>query len=256
MSRALHLQSRRAATLIALAACAPPACSSPAARENVLAHTETMLGLSITENPATRSYQGRLGYGRHELFHVPTSKLVAGGEHVTSGAPVGPAPVTFNDPASVPDVLAEIQVGGTLRGSSQKVRLYQRLAVGSNAVRSPAASLMMAPDDVSASRARRDLDDPVRAATREALRPRLAALVERSQGLEFAPAGAAPGASDSPWLTWSQAADTWSAALGASSYAELWQQADADRLAQFCARWERALTSESRPLTTRTPPHP
>jgi hypothetical protein len=88
---------------------------------SVVVATQTGLGISISENPATQLYEGRLGYFRNEVAYIPGNT---------------------NNPASIPDVLMEIRMENLLRGGM----IYQRLAVGKTAVTQPGASLMFAKD--------------------------------------------------------------------------------------------------------------
>jgi hypothetical protein len=88
---------------------------------SVITTTQTGLGISISENPSTQLYEARLGYFRNEFAYVPGNT---------------------NDPTSVPDVLLEIRMENLFRGGL----VYQRLAVGKNAVSQPGASLMFARD--------------------------------------------------------------------------------------------------------------
>lgn len=118
-------------------------CSERVQRENVFANTETGVGIFIAQDPKTQMYEGKIGYFRHELFYVPTGKLVTykndNGElieDVTGGQ-------IKNDANIVPDVLAEIRVGVAAQGNTPKMDLYQRLAVGPTAVGSDAAKIMM-----------------------------------------------------------------------------------------------------------------
>ena len=75
-----------------------------AMQDKVLVATSTILGFEFAQNPATGMYQGRFGYARAEIALVPTNGV---------------------------DVLTEIQFN-LMNGGG----LYQRMAVGSNAVRS------------------------------------------------------------------------------------------------------------------------
>jgi hypothetical protein len=88
---------------------------------SVITTTQTGLGISISENPSTQLYEARLGYFRNEFAYVPGNT---------------------NDPTSVPDVMLEIRMENLFRGGL----VYQRLAVGKNAVSQPGASLMFARD--------------------------------------------------------------------------------------------------------------
>jgi|PlaIllAssembly_1097288.scaffolds.fasta_scaffold19003_5 hypothetical protein len=89
--------------------------------KSVVTTTQTGLGISISENPSTQLYEARLGYFRNEFAFVPGDT---------------------NCPATVPDVMMEIRMENIFKGGL----VYQRLAVGKNAVQQPGASLMFARD--------------------------------------------------------------------------------------------------------------
>lgn len=86
---------------------------------SVITSTQTGLGVSVSENPSTQLYELRFGYFRNEFAFVPGNT---------------------NCPASVPDVLMEIRMENIIKGGL----VYQRLAVGSNAVSQPGAALLFA----------------------------------------------------------------------------------------------------------------
>lgn len=88
---------------------------------SVVTTTQTGVGVSLSENPTTQLYEMRLGYFRNEFAFVPGNT---------------------NDPTSIPDVMMEIHIENILKGG----HIYQRLAVGRNAVSQPGASLMFARD--------------------------------------------------------------------------------------------------------------
>ena len=88
---------------------------------SVITSTQTGLGISVSENPSTQLYELRLGYFRNEVAIVPGST---------------------NCPASVPDVLMEIRMENIIKGGL----VYQRLAVGPNAVSQPGAAYLFAKD--------------------------------------------------------------------------------------------------------------
>jgi hypothetical protein len=212
---------------LAAAAIPLPGCSDTLLRESVLANTETLIGLSVSQDPRTNLYQGRVGYARHELFLVPTAKRV-GANSESSG-----------DPTSTPEVLGEIMADGTLPAAAGqlggRVGVYQRLAVGKQAVQSSAAVALLARDAqtagaISASQSDADLD----------------VLASLSQGRVF-PIEGAPRP-----LTWPAAADAWSRTLGFESYDDLYANgAPTDRQA-LAKRW-RAELSRSQPAP---PPAP
>lgn len=82
----------------------------------VVSGTGTVLGVQIAENPATQLYEAKFGYARAETALVPTN---------------GPA------------VLMELRYGGIF---SRSGGIYQRLAVGTDAVQQPGAAFMFAKD--------------------------------------------------------------------------------------------------------------
>lgn len=105
-----------------------------AGRQAVIAVTGTVIGVEISQNPANQSPQAKLGYNRGEIALVPTNRS---GE-VEPGA-------HLNGAKDVADVLMEIRYGGIF-DTGPSSGIYQRLAVGSNAVVQPGASIMFAKD--------------------------------------------------------------------------------------------------------------
>ncbi len=131
-------------------------CSERLARENVFANTETNLGLSLAQNAKTQLYEVKMGYFRHELFFVPTSKTITYND-IKSNSLMGKifgtmleAKVDTHDPSTTPEVLAEIAVGASTGSNSASADVRQRLAVGKTAVLSPSALALMANDAESA----------------------------------------------------------------------------------------------------------
>ena len=119
-------------------------CSQKLMRENVFANTESMIGLAIKQNPKTQLYEFQAGFARHELFFVPTDKSV---KYDANGVELD----IQRGAGTTAQVLAEIQVGGSGKGNSGSVEIYQRLAVGEIAVNSQAAVALLAHDDATAS---------------------------------------------------------------------------------------------------------
>jgi hypothetical protein len=85
----------------------------------VATSAQSVLGVSVSENPATQLYEARLGLVVSQVAAVPTP---------TNGP--------------VPDVIQEFKVSGIFTGGL----VYQRLAVGSNAVSQLGAACMFAKD--------------------------------------------------------------------------------------------------------------
>lgn len=139
-------------------------CTSRLARENILANTETAYGLTVAQNAQTQVPELKLGYARHELFYVPSSKTLA---YTNAGKSIGgevpTATVNSNDPSKTPEVVAEIVIGSGAKAnateSSANFRVRQRLAVGKIAVVSPGAEALFVAEDGGGYRAFKSLSD-------------------------------------------------------------------------------------------------
>jgi hypothetical protein len=96
-------------------------------RNSVVSSTGTVIGLEISQNPQTQMYQAKLGYNRGELAYVPTDKT-----DTNAGA------------SNVANVLMEMRYSSIfdLKNSG----IYQRLAVGTDAVKQPGAAFLFAKD--------------------------------------------------------------------------------------------------------------
>lgn len=228
-------------------------CSDRLLRENVLASTQTVVGLQLAQNPQTQGYEARAGFSRQELFIVPTSKRVAydsGGEvpprarsFAADGTPIrDDAGVTSDDPSRTPEVLGEIMVDGAVgldpAGKPLSVGVYQRLAVGPRAVSSPAAERLLA-RGVGGSVAPATLNDPARAALRETLRPRVDELLARSGGQQIR--------IGERWLLPLEAQDLWAAQAAGepTTFAQLWA-ARPELVPAVLTRWAEALADAAR----------
>lgn len=113
---------------IALIAAACAGCAGH--KHAVIAHTGTILGLQIAENPSTQLYEVKFGYARSEFAYVPSNRA-ATEDDVNSG----------NGASDTPEMLMELRYGNIL---SRDATLYQRLAVGKAAVSQPGAAFMFA----------------------------------------------------------------------------------------------------------------
>lgn len=126
-------------------------------RENVLATTQSMIGVTLAQNPGTQMYEFKAGFARNEFFLVPTGKTVHYAEGDWKAA--GDEPPFANDADVTPEVLGEIQVGGKGKqglGSGEQagqIEVYQRLAVGKIAVQSRGAIALMSNDPATAASA-------------------------------------------------------------------------------------------------------
>lgn len=100
------------------------------ARHEVVAVTETNIGVDIGQTPSTQTPHAKLGYQRVEAAIVPTNR--SAGEDAGNIA---------NGAASNAEVIMELRYSGifsTGTGSG----IYQRLAVGPDAVRQPGAAAL------------------------------------------------------------------------------------------------------------------
>lgn len=102
-----------------------------ASHHAVIATTGTVLGFDLSENPATQLYHVKFGYVRSELAYVPSNRAINDSQQSYK-----------NGATDVADVIMELRFENLLKGGG----LYQRLAVGSVAVKQPGASLMFAKD--------------------------------------------------------------------------------------------------------------
>lgn len=101
-------------------------------KHNVIAATGTSIGLEIAQNPSSQMYQAKLGYHRAELAIVPSNRSSGGTNDPSFGG--GASDTT--------DVVMELHYANIF--SLQQSGIYQRLAVGKNAVSQPGAALMFA----------------------------------------------------------------------------------------------------------------
>jgi len=99
----------------------------------VIASTATSIGLEISQNPATSSPQAKLGYNRAELALVPSNRSK------------NKDPGNFRNGAQdVADVLMELKYSGIFDWRDSGI--YQRLAVGTTAVKQHGAAFLFAKD--------------------------------------------------------------------------------------------------------------
>src|SRR5690242_8708588 len=94
----------------------------------VIAASATVIGVELSQNPATQTPQAKLGYNRAELAIVPSNRTNDPNVTEPKGA------------QEVPDVLMELRYDGIF---STNAGIYQRLAVGSNAVEQPGATALL-----------------------------------------------------------------------------------------------------------------
>jgi hypothetical protein len=98
----------------------------------VVAATSTIIGVEVAQNPSSQMMEAKLGYNRSELALVPSNRSSGKDGDVAAGG--GAADTT--------DVVMELNYGNIFSLSSSSI--YQRLAVGKNAVSQPGAAFMFA----------------------------------------------------------------------------------------------------------------
>ena len=101
-------------------------CSTP---HMVIVNTGTVLGVAVAENPGTGLYEARFGYARTEFAYVPSNRARSTNETNLGGGA-----------KDVANVLMEVRMENIFKGGL----VYQRLAVGEEAVRQPGAALLFA----------------------------------------------------------------------------------------------------------------
>ncbi|MBI3784187.1 MAG: hypothetical protein HY270_12395 [Deltaproteobacteria bacterium] len=126
------LRQALATTVVLAALSVVQGCPS---RHAIVAVTATNIGVDVSQNPTTSSPQAKLGYQRTEIAIVPTNRSADVAADGTGGGAKDHG-----------DVVMELRYGGIFDlGKSSGI--YQRLAVGTEAVRQPGASVMFAKDD-------------------------------------------------------------------------------------------------------------
>lgn len=100
---------------------------------SVIASTATVIGVNLSQQPTNGVLDATLGYKRAELAFVPTNR--SGGESAQESTGGGAGDAT--------DVIMELRYDGIF-ATSDKGGIYQRLAVGKNAVSQKGAAIMFA----------------------------------------------------------------------------------------------------------------
>lgn len=122
------------------------------ASSSVIAATGTTIGVELSQNQTTQTPTGVLGYKRAELAYVPTNRGNAGKTTTSqdsAGKPIvtceNGLPQTGTGAKDSANVLMELRYSGIFDWGSGS-GIYQRLAVGDQAVSQPGASLMFTKD--------------------------------------------------------------------------------------------------------------
>lgn len=120
------------------AALALSACSHDPT--HVIASTATVIGVDLGQGQATSAVTGTLGYKRAEFALVPTNKVTPqpGGGASADGSGGG---VIGNGARDSANVVMELNYQGIFSSGGG---IYQRLAVGPNAVEAPATKVLFA----------------------------------------------------------------------------------------------------------------
>jgi hypothetical protein len=122
-------------------ACVAMAGCSKTNEYYVISATGTVIGVEVSQNPATQTPQAKLGYNRGELAIVPSNRPPC----LTDDSKNPPVQCgqLGRGARDVPDVLMELRYGGIF-DTGPSSGIYQRLAVGETAVAQPGAALMFA----------------------------------------------------------------------------------------------------------------
>ena len=108
---------------------------------HVIASTATIIGVDLGQGQATQTVTGTLGYKRAEFALVPTNKVApAAGGGASSDSGGG---TSGGGAADVADVIMELNYQGIFSSGGG---IYQRLAVGRNAVAAGAARTLFSKD--------------------------------------------------------------------------------------------------------------
>ena len=112
-------------------------------QHQVLAATGTVIGIDISQDPATGAPHAKIGYDRAELAVVPTNRSLCTKEK--NSAEPKCTELQGSGAKDTTDVLMELRFKSafTFNGDAG---IYQRLAVGAKAVGQPGAAFMLAKD--------------------------------------------------------------------------------------------------------------
>jgi hypothetical protein len=116
--------------LLSVSSCVVDLNGCTAARHEVLAVTETNIGVDVGQTPSSQTPHAKLGFQRVETAVVPTNR--------SASEDAGNAP---GGAASNADVIMELRYSGIFSMGSDS-GLYQRLAVGKEAVEQPGAAAL------------------------------------------------------------------------------------------------------------------
>ena len=134
-----HKSQLTGLTIIALASIVLSACSPNITEHRVIAATGTVIGVKVSRNPATQWPEAELGYNRTELALVPSNRRICVLKDDTLNCGKD------GDAKEVADVLMELRYAGIFDWG-EGAGIYQRLAVGKNAVGQPGAAFIFAKD--------------------------------------------------------------------------------------------------------------
>lgn len=113
---------------------------------SVIAATGTTIGVEVSQNQATQTPMGVLGYRRAELAYVPTNKVSETKTTTDAGKKESEKHSIGNGARDSANVVMELKHQGIFDWSSNS-GIYQRLAVGNIAVRQPGAQAMFLKND-------------------------------------------------------------------------------------------------------------
>ncbi len=136
--------------LIIIVSTLPTIISCSTAPSSVMVTSSTIIGVDISQDPATQAPSATLGYKRAEFAYVPTNKGTSGKTTTTTSSGGDTAVVTSDGQAHTgsgakdsANALMELRYSGIFSTGSDS-GIYQRVAVGDIAGQQTGASVLLA----------------------------------------------------------------------------------------------------------------
>jgi hypothetical protein len=127
-------------------------CETPV-REDIIASVDTGIGASVAENKQTQMYELKAGYIHSQFYSIPTGKVVQN-EQSGSTNYLGILKDKRSNRADItPQVVSGIHAKTSLADVILGMEISENFAVGSDAVKSAAASAMYVADAKTATNA-------------------------------------------------------------------------------------------------------
>ena|SRR5436190_8331555 len=104
-------------------------------RESIIASVNNVIGITVAQNQQTQMYEAKAGYVRTQFYMIPTGKVV-------ENAADRPLHEIHNDADKAPQVVSAINTESGVNQLIIGIKSKELFAVGSDAVKSPAAIAM------------------------------------------------------------------------------------------------------------------